>query len=334
MKLSKTVSVVGFVVVLILGVFLFGASLEAAPKYMTFAAPPASSNYYPYWVAVAKVVQTSNANYRVSVSESQGAVDIIKKIRGGLAQVGNAQSTSDYESYYGTALFNGKPFKDARIMWYFDESPIQFIVSAESGIKSIKDLHGKKLNPGGTGTAVAVTTRQILDAFNITPKYFEAGQASAADAVINRQIIGTVKTGNVLGPDSYALQIQASLPINLVSLTKDELGVITKLYPYLIPHTIPANTYDGVPHDTLCVKIAMGATATTKLSQEDGYKIFSAIMSAEGNKVLNAAFPNGAKQDVIQLTLNSSVPLHAGTVQYLKEHNIKVPDKLVPPEYK
>jgi TRAP transporter TAXI family solute receptor len=331
MKCGKRI---GVGIVLFVGVLFFGLVAEAAPKFMTFAAPPASSNYYPYWVAVAKVVQTANPDFRVNVSESQGAVDIIKKIRSGIVPVGNAQSTSDYESYYGKALFEGSPYQEARILWYFDESPIQFIVSKESGVKSMKDLEGKKFNPGGTGTAVAVTAHQILDTLDVKPDYFEAGQASAADAVSNRQIVGTVKTGNILGPDSYALQIQANVPIDLVSLTEEELEAVTKAYPYLIPHVMPAGIYEGVDHDTNCLKIAMGGTATSKLSQEDGYKIFSAIISPEGRKTLDAAFPNGAKQDIIALTLRSTVPLHAGTVQYLKEHNVEVPSQLIPPEYK
>jgi len=56
-------------------------------------------------------------------------------------------------------------------------------------------------------------------------------------------------------------------------------------------------------------------------------------VSPEGKKLLDAAFPNGAKQDVIQLTLNAKTPLHAGTVQYLHEKGIEVPADLIPPEY-
>lgn len=302
-------------------------------RFMNFAAPPGSSNYYPYWVAVAKVVQNAHPEFRINVSESQGAIDIVQKIRAGMTPVGNSQSNSDYENYHGLGLFKNKPNKEARVMWYFDESPIQIIVLEEANIKTAADLNGKKFNPGGTGTAVAVIARQIMDTLGVKPKYFEAGQASAADAVSNRQIVGTVKTGNILGPDSYMMQIKANVPVTLLSLSEEEQKAVSTQYPYLIPWVIPAGLYDWIKTDTNTVKISMGSTTTTKLSQEDGYKMVSAIMSPEGKKLLDAAFPNGVKQDVTQLTLNAKVPLHAGTVQYLEEQGVEVPAELIPPEY-
>ena len=317
----------------VLLVMLCGQINAGETRFMNFAAPPGSSNYYPYWVAVAKAVQTALPEFRINVSESQGAIDIVRKIRAGMTPIGNSQSNSDYENYHGLGLFKDNPNKEARIMWYFDESPIQIIVLDEAKINSISDLNGKRFNPGGTGTAVAVIARQIMEILNIKPNYFEAGQASAADAVSNRQIVGTVKTGNILGPDSYMMQIKANVPVGLVSLTLEEQEKIFKAYPYLLPTVIPAGLYDWINTDTNTVKISMGATTTTKLSQEDGYNMFSAVMSIEGKKLLDAAFPNGAKQDVIGLTLNAKVPLHAGTVQYLHEKGFEVPAELIPPEY-
>jgi TRAP-type uncharacterized transport system substrate-binding protein len=70
---------------------------------MTFAAPPASSALYPYWVAVGKAIQSVYPEYQISVSESQGAVDISKRVRTGDADVGNCVSSTDYENYYGKA---------------------------------------------------------------------------------------------------------------------------------------------------------------------------------------------------------------------------------------
>lgn len=306
----------------------------AAPKYLTFAAPPATSSYYTYWVALAKAVQETNPDYRISVSESTGAVDIAKKIRNGIAPLGNSQSNSDYENYHGLGVFKGSPFPQARIMWYFDETPIMFIVRKSENIKSMKDLDGKRLHPGTTGGATALITKQIMEALGVKPDYFEAGQASGADAVANRQIVGTVKASQGSGADSYALQIQASVPIDLVSLTEEELELIHEKIPYLVPAKIPGGTYEGIDEDVLVVKTFMGATTTSKLSQEEGYAIIKAMDSPEGRNIWEAAFPSGAKQDFVRLTLDSSVLLHAGTVQYLKEKGHDVPAKLIPEEYR
>lgn len=310
------------------------ATGSAAVKYMTFGAPPATSSYYPYWVALAKAVQQVNPDYGINVSEASGVVDIIKKIHSGVFPLGNSQSNADYESYKGLGVFKGHALPETRIMWYFDECPLMFIALESKNIKSLSDYEGKRLNPGTTGGATPLMTKQVMDILGVKPDYFEAGSASAADAVSNRQIVGTVKAAQSSGADSYFLQIQANVPITLVSMTPEEQQKIHAQVPYLFPAKIPAGTYDNIDHDILTVKAYMGAITTSKLSQEDGYNIIKAMDSAEGRKIWEAAFPSGAKQDFVKLTLDSSVPLHAGTVQYLKEKGVDVPKNLIPEEYK
>jgi len=300
-------------------------------KFMTFGAPPASSSLYPYWVAVGKAVQKVYPEYQISVSESQGAVDITKRVRSGELSVGNSMSNTDYENYNGLGIFKDNAFKDVRILWYFDNTPIQIIVPKEAGIKSIADLNGKKFNPGGTGTSAALITRQVCDALGVKPNFFEAGQADAGDAVSNRQIAGTVKAGPA--PDSFVMQIAATIPIDIITFSDDELKKITQKYPYLIPVTIPAGVYKGVDHEVKTVQVMMGAQTTSKLTKEDGYKFLKA-MNEGGKDTWATAYPIGAKNNLLELTLLAKTPLHAGAIQYLKEKGYKIPAELIPPEYK
>ena len=69
-------------------------------------------------------------------------------------------------------------------------------------------------------------------------------------------------------------------------------------------------------------------------SQEMGYRLFKAMWE-DGKSIWQSAYPVGATNDVPEMTLQAaSTPLHAGTVQYLKEHGYTVPAHLIPPEYK
>ena len=73
-------------------------------------------------------------------------------------------SNTDYESYTGTGTtFEGNPFEDFRIMWYYEQSPIQICVAAYAGVDSIYDLEGKSFNPGGTGTVASLVIHQAFD---------------------------------------------------------------------------------------------------------------------------------------------------------------------------
>lgn len=300
-------------------------------QFFTFAANPSSSAFYPYWVAVGKAVQDTYPEFQVTVSESQGAVDIVNRIRSGESILGNSVSSSDFDNYNGKGTFEGQPDQTARILWYYAESPMYICVSKDSGIKDITELNGQKYNLGGTGTSGAALANDIFKLLGINVDSFESSQSDAADAYASRQIKGTVKFGSTSG-DSYIMQLNAALPIEVLSFTDAQIDQITTTFPYLSKSVIPAGTYDGIDYEIKTVAFYQGATSTTRLSQEDGYKVVKAVYD-DGKAVIDAGFPSGANVDILELAKISSIPLHAGTVQYMKEIGKEVPENLIPEEY-
>ena len=100
-----------------------------------------------------------------------------------------------------------------------------------------------------------------------------------------------------------------------------------------ISGVIPAGTYDGVDHDTNVVGTPQGCqTRVGNFTQQEQYQIFKAVMEDYAD-MWHEAYPVGAANDVIGLTLKSPVLLAPGTVQYLVEHGYDVPENLIPPEY-
>lgn len=309
------------------------ASEQSKPtQQLTLSAVPSSSGLFPYCVAIGKVISTYLPEYQITVSESGGNVDNTQQLRNGEIKIANSISNTDYESYNGTgSMFDGKPFTDFRILWYYEATPIQMCVAADSGIETIWDLEGKIFNPGGTGAAASVVTHAALDALGVKPNYFEAGQADAADAYANRQIVGTVKTGPF--PDSYVMQLNTNRPIRLLNISEEDMSKILKAIPSVKSAVVPAGAYEGVDYDALCISTYQGIQVSLDFSQEDGYRMFKAMWE-DGKEIWQSAYTVGAGNNVPEMTLKAaSTPLHAGTVQYLKELGYVVPDEIIPPEY-
>ena len=300
-------------------------------KYYTFAASPATAAMYPYWVAIGQCVQTAFPEMQVSVSESQGATDVSNRIRAGEADIGNSASPSDFDNYNGVGVFADNPNKDARMLWYFDNrTACLIVVAADSDIKTVADLKGHKVNPGGTGTTAAKIAMNVMKLLEIEPDWFESGKADAADAYGNRQIEGV--GASAMQPDSYVVQLQAARPIRILSYTEEQMAKILEAMPYLTPMTIPAGTYEGIDYDVLTYSFMQGAQGSSNLSQEDGYKIVKAVFELE-DSIWKNAMPNLADADLVANTLASAIPLHAGTVQFFVEKGIVVPQDLIPEEY-
>ena len=335
--MKKALVMLLIVLMAVSSVFANGSSesASAAPKkqYLTMAAVASSSGLFPYVVSIGKVINEYCPQFSITVSESGGNVDNTKRLRNGEVKIANSISNTDFESYTGTGkTFNGSPFKDFRILWYYQSTPIQIIVGKDTGIKSIYELDGKPFNPGGTGTAASVVIHQAFDVLGIHPNYFEAGQPDAADAYSNRQIVGTVKTGSY--PDSFVTQCNANRPADMLEISKEDMDKILAAIPSIATGTVPAGAYSGIDHDTFCMSTFQGIQCTLDFSQQDGYDNFKAMWE-DGKSIWQTGYPNGANNDVPAMTLaTAKTPLHAGTVQYLKEHGYDVPAELIPPEYK
>ncbi len=212
------------------------------------------------------------------------------------------------------------------MLWYYDYSKYAFFASREANIKSWSDLNGKKVNLGGTGTSMSTMTRNILELLGIKPEIFEANKSDAGEALTSRQIVGMCSSGN---PDPFLMQICASIPVDIVSFSDAEMAKITAKYPYLVPITIPGGTYNGIDSDAKSFQFLGGIQASTRVTQEEGYKMFKAVY--ENPDMWKVTWPNYA--DMLETALISPIPLHAGTVQYLAEKGITVPAELIPPEY-
>lgn len=310
-----------------------GAAKDTGKKqYLTMAAVASSSGLFPYVVSIGKVISTYVPRYSITVSESGGNVDNTKRLRNGEVKIANCMSNVDYESYTGTGKsFAGKPFQDFRVLWYYEQSPIQILVGKDTGIKSIYDLDGKPFNPGGTGTAASVVIHTAFDALGIHPNYFEAGQADAADAYANRQIVGTVKTGPF--PDSYVMQCNANRAADIINIAPEDMAKILKAVPSAKQSVVPSGAYQGIDHDATCITMFQGIQCDMSFSQQDGYEMFDAMWNA-GKNIWQSAYPVGKDNDVPNMTLAAAgTPLQAGTVQWLVEHGYDVPAELIPAEY-
>ena len=304
---------------------------DGSNRYITVAACPSTSALYPFWVSMGDILDKSFTNVYPTVSESQGAVAITKRVRSGEAEIGNSVSATDYESYTGTGTFEGDADPNLRMLFYYEVTWEMMCADASEGITNIEQLQGKKFCPGGTGTSAESICKNICSLFGVEPNWFTASQSDASDAYSNKEIVGVVKLGPAV--DSYVMQLNASSAINLISLTDEQVEKITAEYPYLIAGTIPAGTYDGQTEDVQVVGTPQGCqTQAGTFTQEEQYQICKAVFE-DAADMWKTSYPSGAENDLYELTLQSSVPLAAGTVQFLTEKGYEVPAELIPEEY-
>jgi TRAP transporter TAXI family solute receptor len=306
---------------------LMWASTSFSQKQIMFGASDSSSGLYTYLITAARIIGQI-PNVKVTAVETGGTIDDYKRFRKGDLDLGLIASDTTRDALLGEGSMKGASNPNLRVFWYWSRYPWNIVVTRESGIKTLKDLDGKSFNAGGRGSATEKTMEMMLDFLNIKPKYYRASLGDVIEAMQNRQIVGFVKAGVA---DSTVQKVAANQPIDLINFDQDLLEKLKKRFPAMMITEIPANTFRGVSYPVRCVGAAAGVGGNSTLDPALVYSIVKSIW--ENHNKISAAYPQVKSEHTLKLTVEAAdIPLHAGTVRYLQEQGIKVPDNLIPQE--
>lgn len=306
-------------------------TLAASKRQLAMGSTQSSSSHYAYFVAVAKIINAHVPEVNVSVVETGASVDNINRIRKGDLDLGMTTIHLQYQAYHGMGPWEGKPIKDQFVLWVYQPAPQNFVVRADSGVKTVYDLEGKPFNPGIRGSATEKTVEAILDALNIRPNFYRGGTDDAVAAIKDNRIVGYVKSGaGIKSLDASTLDIATFTPIRLLGFSDEDISRVLAKYPYLSPISIPAGIYkDSPPYKTFAMLI--GVVAKKDLPNELVYKMVKAVHENFGDQV--AAYPSIKGENLPKLTLETcTVPLHPGAIRYYQEIGMSVPEHLIPKE--
>lgn len=194
---------------------------------------------------------------------------------------------------------------------------VQIVTPANSGIKTIEDLKGKRVAVGDQNSGVEVNARNLLAGHGITYddiKVDYLGYAEAADGLKSGAIDAAFLTSGL--PNSSVMELANSIDITLVSVESAKIEEIAKSQPYFISLEIPANTY-GNKEAIPTAAIMNALVISSNISEEDGYaltKTFFDNLEALGNshQAATEITLEGAQQGMV-------APIHPGAKKYYDE---------------
>jgi len=301
----------------------------AAQNRVTWGAAPATSPYYSFSVGFTNAATAANPSLQFTVTETNGAFDISNRIRRKQVDLGIANSATDYANYNGGGAFK-TPNKDARILFYLDQAGLQWIVRAASGITKLSELSGKNFSPGSAGSAAVKQSQEAFALLGIAPNWYQGGQADMGRAFQDRQIEGLTKVGPL--PDAFVQQLLVSTPIRLLGLSAEQARLIDEKLPTFTLTKVPPGVYPGQTQALTIAGALLGVQTDSRMPVEISYAL--AKLAFEDKEKWADAYPAARKFDQREITLQSKLPLAAGTVRYLREKGVEVPQRLVPPEFK
>ncbi len=326
-------------VVLFCCIFFF-ASEQAAwaqkKKNILIGTTQTSSSQYAYGVAVARAINMHVPELNANVVETGASVDNVKRLQAGQLDVGAIVTTKVmYEAWKGIGIWKDKPVSDLRMLWVYVKNAQYYVVREDSGVKELKDLNGKKFNPGMRGSATEADTKEIFEALGIKPIYHVGGTSDAISAFKDGRIVGYLKSGAGLQLDASTLDIQTMTKIRLLSMNPEEVKKVKSAFPLHPFVTVPTGQIKAIANSPECTTwaVLVCAVALKNLPDDLIYKSVKAFVK-ERNMIIEAYSPH-AEVDVVKDTPEmTTIPLHNGAYMAYKELGANIPEKAIPPEAK
>jgi len=192
-------------------------------------------------------------------------------------------------------------------------------VRADSDIKSIADLRGKKVMCLGSKSAEERFAR-ILEAYGMTYKDIKA----APRLTVGDQIAALKeKTSDCIvrsdrSPTAAFMEMFSSIPVRWVLIDEDKLEALNKKYPSLLDVRVPAGTYPGIDKPVPAAGFAMQIAARTDLPDDLAYEICKAVFT-HLDEAKRAAGPIFKQLNTEFAVSTPVIPFHAGAIKYFKE---------------
>jgi len=312
-----------FKTAIIAGAFALSGQAAVAEEFVSIGTGGVTGVYYPTGGAICRLVNKNRKEHgiRCSVESTGGSIYNINTIRAGELEFGVAQSDWQYHANHGTSKFkDAGPFKDLRAVFSVHAEPVTILARADSGIKNITDIPGKRFNIGNPGSGTLGTWEVIEDAMG-----WERSDLALAAQMKSSETPGALCDNKIDGyfwlvghPSAVTQETVASCDAKLIPAVAPEIDKLVADNPYYRKAIIPGGMYPGNPDDIQTFGVGATFVTSAKVSDEAVYQVAKAVLgNLDDFRKLHPAFANLKAEEMISDSL--SAPLHPGAIRAYKE---------------
>ncbi len=311
-------------VCLSLSMVMTTAGVSLAKERIVFGGGPAGGTFQ----FVANAIQVYDpvkalTDYNIQAQSSAGSTENLRKVDAGKSDFGVVYSGEVSLGAQGLLTNDTKKYENVRAVAFLYGAPAQLVVRKDSGIKSVKDLIGKKVGVGNAGSGAFANCELFFTHMGIWDKIERnaLGYNDAAAAFGNNQLDAFWLF--VGYPASAVITAAQTNDIDLLDLGADAAssGFYDK-YPHFSKLTIPAGIYRGVDEARTSFQDSALWVANKDVSDQLVYDLLSVIYTDEG-----LAHMVSQKKTLKSMSISSGVtgivtPLHPGAEKFWKEKGI------------
>ena len=302
--------------ILLAGIAL-AAPLQAA-EFINVLTGGTSGVYYPMGVALTQIYGKALPAVKTSVQATKASAENLNLLQAGRGEIGFTLGDALSDAWKGDEEAGFKtPLKKLRGVAAIYPNYIQIVAAADSGIRTLADLKGKRLAVGAPKSGTELNARAILKGAGLSYKdlgkveYLPFGES--VELMKNRQLDATLISAG-LGVAAVR-DLSVAVKVVVVAVPADVIAKVGD--PAYQAAVIPAKTYEGQATDVPTAAVQNFLVSHEGVPADTVYKMAKAMWeNVDQLYAAHAAAKAMKKENAVK---GMPLPLHPGAEKYYKE---------------
>jgi len=289
-----------------------------AQQFINVLTGGTSGVYYPLGVSLSQIYGKALPGAKTAVQATKASAENLNLLQAGRGEIAFTLGDALSDAWKGDAEAGFKtPLNKLRGVAAIYSNYIHLVASADSGIRSLADLKGKRIAVGAPKSGTELNTRAILKGAGMS--YQDLGKVEylpfgeSVELMKNRQLDATLISAG-LGVAAVR-DLATAVKIVIVPIPAEVIAKIGD--PAYQAATIPANTYTGQSVDAHTVAIPNFLVTHEGVPADTVYAMTKSMFDNLDQMVAAHAAAKAIKRE--NAIKGMPLPLHPGAEKYYRE---------------
>ncbi|MGD1986417.1 MAG: TAXI family TRAP transporter solute-binding subunit [Desulfobacterales bacterium] len=325
-KLSMNCALAG--ILALCAILVLSGPALARTEFISIGTGGTGGIYYPYGGGVAEIWNKHAKGVRAVAEVTGASVENVKLAHKGETVIGEVMGDVAVAGFQGLSKFQGKKH-DILSMAIMYPNLLQVVTLKKYGITNIEQIKGKNISSGSPGSGTNFMAETVFKALGIPLDSYKDSRLSFTESA-NALRDGTIEVGVwSVGPGtSSILDLATTHDIHIINFTPEQQKKVLAANKEYSAVDLAGGVYRGVDKAVPTIGVWNVMICQAGLSTDLVYKLVKSLY--EHQDYLLKIHPSASYTTAENAVKYSPIPLHPGTIKYLKEKGIAVPANLMP----
>jgi uncharacterized protein len=294
---------------------------SSARQFLSFGTAPPGGAFFVVGGALAEVLNAQPAeSWSFTAEATSGSQENIRRLATGELDFALSNAAITYFGVRGTEGWD-RPYPVRAVMTLAPNVAL-FLTQANSGVRQIADLKGRRVGVGPAGAGFEYFVQPLLAAHGVTYQDFtplNATQAAAVDMLADGSAAAVFVGGAI--PTASITQASASMDILFVPFDQAAVDRLVTEYVFFDRATIPAGTYRNQDEPFMGLDVGSMHVITSADQDEDVvYRVTKALYESREQVLQRHAA--GAAIEAANVVRDTGTEFHPGAIRFYREIGI------------